>query len=149
MSKYEFLSKLREAICVELSSQEVEEHIRYYDQYITESVLNGRTEAEVLAELGDPWVIARTILGTGSTNTRAEYVYDSSDDGYERSRDTYNRNVKIYQMDTWWKKALILLGVLVVLGLIISFITGLIGLLAPIIFPVALILLLVKMFQKK
>lgn len=40
----------------------MQENVAYYDGYISVQVNIGRTEEEVTAELGDPWVIAQTII---------------------------------------------------------------------------------------
>ena len=47
-------------------------HIRYYEDYIQSQVRNGRTEKEVLEELGDPRLIARTLLATDNGQSVAE-----------------------------------------------------------------------------
>ena len=88
MNRSEFLNKLREALENDLNAQAVQENIEYYDSYIRSEIKNGRTEQEILDMLGDPWVIARTIIINSAENERdyygghlrclrfrAEYVY--------------------------------------------------------------------------
>ena len=58
MTKREFLSELRMALEGNIPVQDIEDNIRYYDNYFAES---GRPEREVCEELGDPRLIARTI----------------------------------------------------------------------------------------
>ena len=77
MSRNEFLAKLKEALEMDLSSQKVEEQVAFYHQYINEEIGKGRTEAEVLEELGDPWVIARNILSTEGVSDRGNYVHEN------------------------------------------------------------------------
>lgn len=62
MTRREFLDTLGRALRRELSEQEVLDNLRYYEDYIDREVRSGRSEAQVLAELGDPRLIARTIL---------------------------------------------------------------------------------------
>ena len=38
------------------------ENVAYYDGYISVQVNIGRTEEEVTADLGDPWVMRRQLL---------------------------------------------------------------------------------------
>lgn len=64
MGKQEFLEKLRQALNGRVSADIVTENIRYYDEYITIEVRKGRSEEEILAQLGDPRLIARTIVQT-------------------------------------------------------------------------------------
>ena len=73
MNKTEFLQQLREALDAELSSRAVEENIRYYREYISDEERKGRTEEEILNELGDPWLIAKTIIDTGVAEGTGEY----------------------------------------------------------------------------
>ena len=78
MRKQEFLDTLRRALTGDVPPGVVEEHIRYYDRYITEEVGKGRTEEEVIGEIGDPRLIARTIEDT--TDGAGGTVYESGRD---------------------------------------------------------------------
>ena len=80
MRKEEFLQTLRRALTGDVPQGVVEENIRYYDGYITEEVRKGRTEEEVIGEIGDPRLIARTIEDTTDTSKDAQY---STDNAYE------------------------------------------------------------------
>ena len=62
MSKEEFLDTLRKVLARELSESEVADNINYYWNYIEQQIASGKTEEQVLQELGDPRLIARTIL---------------------------------------------------------------------------------------
>ena len=72
MNRSEFLNKLREALENDLNAQAVQDNIEYYDSYIRSEIKNGRTEQEILDMLGDPWVIARTIINSAE-NERDYY----------------------------------------------------------------------------
>lgn len=61
MSQKEFLEELRTALSGKLSAQAVLENIEYYRNYIEGEVRSGKSEAQVLEMLGDPWILARTI----------------------------------------------------------------------------------------
>lgn len=151
MNKTEFLQQLREALTTDLSSRAVEENIRYYSQYISDEERKGRTEEEILNELGDPWLIAKTIIDTGVSKEANEYSsYGSSENndyqGYGRQSD-YD-GMKVYHVDTWWKKALIIVGVIVVIGLILSLITGVVSLLAPVLVPILIIAIIINLLKR-
>ena len=62
MRKEEFLEKLRARLSQTMSVQEVTAQVYYYENYIQEQMRNGRSEEEVLAELGDPLLIAKTLM---------------------------------------------------------------------------------------
>ena len=151
MNKTEFLQQLREALDAELSSRAVEENIRYYREYISDEERKGRTEEEILNELGDPWLIAKTIIDTGVSEGTGEYgSYSASSEnsdyqGYGRRTD-YD-GMKVYHLDTWWKKTLVIVGVIVIIGLIMALITGVLSLLAPVLVPVLIIAVLIRLLK--
>ena len=62
MDKNEFLNQLKLALGGEVSSEVVEQNIRYYDQYINSSTKE--EEASIIRELGNPRLIAKTIIET-------------------------------------------------------------------------------------
>lgn len=64
MTRDKFLQELRIALQGRVSQKEVNEQLRYYENYIIEESRKGKTEEEVLAELGNPRLIAKTIFDT-------------------------------------------------------------------------------------
>ena len=52
MTKREFLEKLRQALNGRMSSGTVADNLQYYEDYINTEIRKGRTEEEVLFELG-------------------------------------------------------------------------------------------------
>lgn len=66
MNKQEFLEKLRMSLSGRLPGSLVAENVNYYEEYINTEVRKGKSEEEVLEELGDPRLIARTITETAS-----------------------------------------------------------------------------------
>lgn len=77
MSRTEFLRALRQKLLESMSASEADEQVRYYDDYIKKAVRSGQNEREVLAALGDPVLIARTILeasGRREGEPRREYI---------------------------------------------------------------------------
>ena len=58
MDKKEFFAILRESLEGYVPKEEVEKNISYYQDYFHESELS---EKEVLEELGDPRLLARTV----------------------------------------------------------------------------------------
>ena len=62
MTKQEYLAVLREALSEELSGAQVSDQINYYRQYIEEQIASGRSETDVLEELGDARIIAHNII---------------------------------------------------------------------------------------
>ena len=73
MNKQEFIDRLRAALNGRVSPNLVIENVNYYEDYINAEIRKGRTEEEVLNTLGDPRLIARTIIETNSKDGQAEY----------------------------------------------------------------------------
>lgn len=153
MTKYEFIDKLKKALENDLNTSSIQGHVNYYNDYISNEIRNGRSEAEVLTELGDPWAIAKTIIdseGSGSTNYE-EYSYTSTEEDINR-RNSYGNSsgspkVHIFGLDSWWKKLLLILGVIGVIMIVFSIVTGIISLIAPFILPLVFITLIIRLFK--
>lgn len=153
MTKYEFLSKLKTALENDLSSGSVQEHINYYNDYINSEVSDGRSESDVLTELGDPWAIAKTIIaseGVGSSNYE-EYSYTSNEGktSFNSNKTSSEPKVHVFGLDKWWKKVLLILGIIGVVMIVFSIITGLISLIAPFIIPLFIISFILKLLKKR
>ena len=62
MTRDEFLQKLRTELVLNVSAGVIENQLSYYREYINGEMAKGRSEAEVIEELGDPRLLARTII---------------------------------------------------------------------------------------
>ena len=106
--------------------------------------MKGRSEQEVLGELGDPRLIARTILETSGLETpNVEYTIDEDgreDSGYTSS----DGQIKVHAF-TGWKAGLVMALIAVVIIAIIVIVLGLFIYLLP----VLLIFLAISWFVKK
>ena len=144
MNKQEFLEKLRQALTGRVPSSVVTENIKYYEDYINVEVRKGRSEEEVLNQLGDPRLIARTIAETSEGSRRAESRRGSSHSHYERSAgenpDSLGRRIRI---PGWVILILLLVVVMVVLSFVFSVVTALL----PILLPILGVVFLVKLFR--
>ena len=67
-----FRKNLRARLSQTMSQQEVTAQIRYYENYIQEQMQNGRSEEEVLTELGDPLLIAKSTDGRAGDAGRVQ-----------------------------------------------------------------------------
>ncbi len=149
MTRSEFLSQLRDALESDLGSSAVQENVNYYNHYISEETAKGKSEEEVLESLGDPWIIARTIIDAADGTDRAT-VYESGGSSYSSSgaqqnyQQRSNSGMHVFQLGTWWKKLLLILFVIMIVVLVVAVISGLMQLLAPILVPILLIMIIVR-----
>lgn len=89
MNKIEFIDMLRRHISEVGDPVFVNDTVEYYQNYIETAVRKGQSEASVLASLGDPRLIAKSIVASKD----AENSNAADDDGYYRSQeDSYDRS---------------------------------------------------------
>lgn len=112
MKQNEFLAQLKIALENELSEQDVRENLEFYKNYIQGEIQKGISEEEVLAQLGDPWVIAKTVIITEKIEDQ-DGVSDSEVKGDEQN--AYENGVKRIPK---WKLIVIVIGIIVVLLLL-------------------------------
>lgn len=140
----EFLETLRAQLSGQMHEGKIAAHVRYYEDYIQSQVRNGRREEEVLAELGDPRLIAKTLLDTDP---------ESGEEIYEESRSSYNTNdnqrttVKSHKLDltTWYGKLIVIAAAAVVIFLLVTILTAV----APFFIVLALVLFVISRFRKR
>lgn len=147
MKRREFLSQLKSALENKLSEKEIKKNIDYYNDYIEEEVGKGQMEEEVIAALGDPWAIAKTILISAEMGGQEYYSY-SEEVSNEYESDSAS-NAKMYQLDSWWKIALVVLVILAIVLGIFSVVFGVLALFIRFAFPILIIVLIVRLIHKK
>ena len=151
MTKREFLDKLKHALANDLSGSVIQDNVNYYNDYITDEVRKGRRESEVIDELGDPWAIAKNIITSEEIKGNTQETYESYEPGrqnsqtYEQGYESGHGGVHVFGLDTWWKKLLLVLGIIGIVVLVVAVIGGIISILAPIFIPLVLICLVIKL----
>ena len=141
MTRRQFIEELELALQGEVSVLVIRENINYYDGYIREQLASGKTEEEVMLLLGDPRMIARTIIDTNGgdgdynefNDVRWEQTTQSQSDSFSNYYDEDNsgesylfrkEKSKIYRFSElkWYHKlllALLAIGVMVIIGMVI------------------------------
>ncbi len=139
MTKNEFIDGLRTALTGELPDIEIANNTRFYEDYIKSKSTNDKEE-EVVEQLGDPRLIAKTIIETyqishgplynGSKHDGAYQDAQTTDgstyqdyrSGYDNETNEYGRSFKlnINSSLTWYQKMIIaLVAVCLVIFIII------------------------------
>lgn len=134
MKKEEFLSGLRAALALEIPDSEIESNLRFYEDYINGKIKE-KEEEIVIDELGDPRLIAKTIIETYQIAHGPMYQNNKNDKSYNKSYeyedyndnegDDYqrkdNRGIK-FQLQSplkWYHKLLIFLILMFALFIVI------------------------------
>lgn len=139
MTKKEFLTVLQEALSEELNGAQVSEQMNYYRRYFDEQTAAGRSEAQILEELGDARMIARNII---------DGIEDASN-MYQQSTTTYtNYSDAEAGMEPLWKTKVKVYGaiglILVIIFVVLALITQLIIWLLPSIIVIGAILWILR-----
>ena len=141
MNTEHFIDTLRRALYGKIGDYTLQDHIRYYEDYIRQEMGKGRTEQEVLQELGDPRLLARTIVETSSLKN-PDTVYTVDEEG-QNSYGTSEDRVKVHTF-TGWKATLLMVVVVAAIILFVVAILGLAFYLLPIILVVGAVIWLFR-----
>ena len=149
MTKREFLDKMREALSNDLAEPAVRENIEYYDVYMTDEIERGRSEEELVEEMGDPWMIARTIIDISEPeDMKLNYVYEEEGQSYNGRQDGYAGQTG-FLVRGGWKLVVALLGLIGVLLALVAVVGGIISLVAPILVPVLIIMFVIRLLGRR
>lgn len=148
MDRTEFIERLQRALASGVNSGQVAEHIRYYQEYIDSELSKGRSEAEIMTQLGDPRLLAKSIIeankraGTSYGSNR-EYDEEVAGDTQDWRAESGAVQGKQLVMPGWLVMLIITVIVLVIIGVA----TALLSVLAPVIIVVLIVVLVVKSVQ--
>lgn len=146
MSKQEFIEKLRMALNGQIPAGLVEENLQYYEEYINSQIRLGQTESMVMLSLGDPRLIAKSII---TANKDGEYT--SRNDNNVRQSTEENQYFDTDAQDTLKvirvKGCLAAIVILCVFIFVIILTFSLLSLFLPVIVIGGIFYFLVKLFR--
>lgn len=138
MTRFEFTKILRKTLSGRVSHEIVNENVAYYETYIDTEIKKGRSEREILQELGDPRLLAKTIIDT--TDERETVL---EDDAKTSSRVFFSG--RLVRLPVWLFMLVAVLAVILIFH-VVGFVLSLV---LPIAVPVALVVLAVRYFRRK
>ena len=163
MNREEFLSRLASALNGEVHPSVIQENLKYYDEYIREEAAKGRSEEEVIDEIGGYRLIAKTIIeANGGGDSQGAYggqTYDQEgfyssrgDSGdyqnYDKS-DPVGGSFRMYDFSRGWRRFIIPAVLVLAIVVVFSIIGGIFSLLRPIIGPLLVVWFLYSIFKRK
>ena len=87
MSKEEYLRGLEEALKGEVPGSVIRDNLNYYNSYLSQEISKGRTMEDIISEIGEPRIVARTIIDSCEAAGETEDGYGSYEDtGFGDSR---------------------------------------------------------------
>ncbi|MBH1940500.1 hypothetical protein I5677_06290 [Mobilitalea sibirica] len=157
MSKREFLEILRQSLAGETEPEIIEQHIQYYDQYIGSN--STKQQEEILEELGDPRLIARTIIESEriakqksnymGSQEYSDYQYYNQDNAQNSNKHTKKRNGIFFTNTRWYHRIVMLLIFIIVLASLFTIGRILIGFLFSFGMPLLFILMIYLLFRRR
>ena len=151
MNKYEFITNLQRHLTGKVSSEKLQELTAYYNDYIDSQIRKGRTEEEVLRELGDPRLLAKSIVETGGGREgggiKSKTVYE---EGGQEEEKWNGRSFRVNRIVFRVVLLLVLFGILyIVFGVIGLALNIFLRFVLPVLIPVMIIYLLVRLFSRR
>lgn len=161
MTKIQFLASLKKALEDNVPDEVIRENERYYLSYIDEKIRSGKSEREVMDMLGDPALIAKTIIETqgGSGSYQSERSYEREERREERQQETADSlgsyasiNGHVLDFNKWYVRLLagivaVLLLIVVVAVLCVLFRIAL-WLAVPVLVVLAIYILYISLFRR-
>ena len=157
VNKKEFLDILYEQLSGQMPEGNVAAHVQYYRNYIEEEQRKGRSEDDILNELGDPHLIARTLLDTeaaASGNPQTTEYYSESYNGHSSGYNGYENfdsgHGKVKQhsfhldLTTWYGK----LAVILIAAVVIILLCTVLSVLIPIMIVAGVILYVFRLRKR-
>lgn len=155
MGRDEFMTGLRRALAGKVEYEVIEETVRYYEDYLDTQIRQGKEEEEVLAGLGKPALIAKSIVSASRSGRRGAdipvTVYDEQEEndakhsGFSRSWLGDQGIRLIMNMPRWL--TFLLAGI--VLLLVIGFCLTALSVLAPVLIPLAIVLFVIHLIRNR
>ena len=149
MSKKEFLDILYNQLSGQIPEGSVAAHVQYYRNYIEDEQQKGRTETDILNDLGDPRLIARTLLdtevGAGNPQNGSTYSAYNKYDSSDSARGHVKKHSFKLDLSTWYGKVAVILIAAVVLLLLVT----ILGILIPVVIVAGVIMYIVSQFRKQ
>lgn len=123
MNKLEFVEQMRRSLSSIDDYTYVNDTIAYYENYIESQIRMGKSEEQVMQELGDPRLIAKSICASHVTEDEEQQgAYKSSENtfGHKAANTVINLNGKLINMPSWLLKILSVLAAVVILVLLFT-----------------------------
>ena len=150
MNREEFLRGLEDALAGEVPQSVIRDNVNYYGSYISQEMAKGRTVDEIVDEIGDPRIVAKTIIdsseASGETSGGSGYgSYRSTSYSESEGKSLSNSKNSVHYIDLnkwYWKVLLLIVGVPVVTT-VVNIVGGIVALLLRFAGPILVVLLLV------
>ena len=124
MNKPQFIEQMRRSLASIDDYVFVNDTIAYYENYIESQIRMGKSEEQVMQELGDPRLIAKSICASHMTDEEVQdngsyQKYDSRTHGHT-PHTILNWNGRQINLPSWLLKILVVLAAVIVIVLLFT-----------------------------
>lgn len=167
MNKEEFLRELEEALAGDVPEAVIRDNVGYYGSYLSQEMAKGRSVEEIIGEIGEPFIIAKTIIehceasgecaGDGGYGSYQESYSDTgnrnqgSSQGYGSRNQSPFSNMHYIDLNKWYWKLLAGILLFMVVSLVFRLVGGIFALLIRLSGPLMMFFLvywIIKNFKK-
>ncbi len=158
MNRREFITELRKSMSGSFAPEEIDNTVVYYEDYIDMQIKKGKTEEEVLRALGDPRLLAKSMKAAsgaaggayaGASDDRGDRgfpggAYGTDRDGAQDFEGAYGNLRRSVRLPAWLARMILLLIVAGIIAVVFRLVIAVL----PIVFIVAVCMLIYRYFFK-
>lgn len=137
MNRDEFLQELRKYL-TGLNKNETDAIIDFYINYFNEQSVSGRSEEDIIEELGSPRLLAKSIKDNKKLNKSSNNYSYNTKGGNEKMKEGYN-----YNGSDWKNKILAAVILILLVSLVATVVAGVVTLFVKIVIPVLVVLAII------
>ncbi len=142
MNKTEYVNRIEKALVGKVSAQELSDTVAYYRDYIDMEIRKGRSEEDVLGQLGDPRLLAKSII-TAKESGQKSGSLDEENCGTEQHCETERGGSYHIPLP------ILILIIFLILFTILGAFLSLVRLLLPVVLPVAVVIMIVSWIKRR
>lgn len=145
MSREEYLRGLEEALAGEVPASVIRENLNYYNSYISQELSRGHTMEDIVNDIGEPRIVARTIIDSSEAAGETGDGYGTYEEaGYGTTeREAPYTKVRYFDLNKWYWKLLAVVVVFFVVSTVFTIVGGILSLLVRFAGPIFMLLLVV------
>lgn len=163
MTKNEFIEELKTQLAGSVSSEVIRESVTYYSNYIEDQIRAGKSQEDIIQELGYPNMVAKSIIDANQNQERKtreertaaqkqkEQEEKNQKKGFHAETDANGKTSLKYgkfDFSAWYAKVLFAILIVLAVGLVIALVLGIIALAWYVVIPVGVVLLIVWFLVK-
>lgn len=163
MSKEEFLQELGEALAGDVPEAVIRDNLSYYGSYLSQEMAKGRSVDDIVTEIGEPFIVAKTIiehceasgecLGNDGSGSYRETYSDTGSQGGNQGYGSPGQqnpfpNMHYIDLNKWYWKVLVIVLLFFTVSLVFNIVGSIFALLIRFAGPLMMIGLLVWFVKK-